>query len=147
MTDSDDFVYFTCVKVKSKLRIRITSQGYKNGANCQFPRAIRKEGGQYRAPTHAVTLAKQHGKYFYRVSRSAVEIIEDTSEVPTLEKVFKEEGDCVVCMDASPEMAVAPCGHFCMCQKCATRMQKDGKSCPMCRGTISAIVPEDQIQL
>jgi len=44
MSNGLDIVYLQCVKVKNKLRVRITTPGYKNDANCQFPRAIRVEG-------------------------------------------------------------------------------------------------------
>ena len=36
---STNYVYLKCVKEGKKLRIRITSPGYNNDANCQFPKA------------------------------------------------------------------------------------------------------------
>jgi len=142
-----EIVCFRCIKVGSRLRIRITSKGYQNEANCQFPRAIRVPGKTYEAPANAVTLAKgPAGKYFYRVKRTSIKVIE-SDETPILEKVYKEEGDCVVCMDLSPEVAIVPCGHFCLCKTCAQSLQNKKMNCPMCRGDISCVVTEDQIQV
>lgn len=142
----EDLVYFVCVKDGSRLRVRITSQGYRRGANCQFPRNIRKEGQQYKAPASAVTLAQGiAGKYFYRVKKSSIEIV-DTKIV--LDKIFKDpSGECVVCMDASTEVVIVPCGHFCLCKECADILvESKFPKCPLCRGDLQRVVPEDQIQ-
>ena len=39
-------------------------------------------------------------------------------------------------------LAIAvPCGHICTCQSCLELIRKRGVGCPICRSTISAIVP------
>jgi len=44
-----DFLYVQCIKVKSKIRLRIAnSTSYNNNFNCQGPRSIRREGVVYR---------------------------------------------------------------------------------------------------
>ena len=40
-------IVFKMFKNFRKLRVRIVTPGYKNEANCQFPRAIRAEGLKY----------------------------------------------------------------------------------------------------
>jgi hypothetical protein len=40
-----------------------------------------------------------------------------------------DESCCVVCMDAEPTHAMIPCGHRCVCGRCARRLD----SCPLCR--------------
>ena len=41
---------------------------------------------------------------------------------------------CCVCLDDEKTMVVVPCGHKCMCEPCATQLQKQGAHCPLCRG-------------
>ena len=140
-------VYFRCVKERSRLRVRIISSGYNQAANCQFPRAIRVCGRKYSAPASDVTLARgPAGKYFYRVKKAGVEIVEEESEVK-VKKVFEEEDpDCVVCMDQDYDVVIVPCGHYCLCKDCASIIQGDTGLCPICRGVINKVVTRDQIQ-
>jgi len=39
---------------------------------------------------------------------------------------------CIICMAASHEVALDPCGHICMCNGCAMKMDQ----CPICRRNI-----------
>lgn len=55
-------VELVCIKVQSKLRVRITSPGYLNDANCQFPRDLRVEGRRFQVPAVYVTLVQSRGK-------------------------------------------------------------------------------------
>ncbi len=144
-------VNFECIKAGSKLRIRITSQGYSNEANCQFPRSIRAEGLLYTAPASAVTMARgPAGKFFYRVKPSAITVLdpEDIVEVagvaPRVEKIYGDDGEsCAVCLDDPCSVVIVPCGHYCLCLDCANRVED---KCPMCRGRIEVVVTRDQIQ-
>lgn len=45
-----------------------------------------------------------------------------------------DESCCVVCMDAEPTHAMVPCGHRCVCGRCARRLD----SCPLCRKRCSS---------
>ena len=143
----DNLVYFQCVKDRSKLRIRIISSGYNKEANCQFPRAIRVCGRKYSAPPSAVKLAKgPAGKFFYRVQKKFIQTLEEEVKV---DKVFgdeEEDHDCVVCLDKDHEVVIVPCGHYCLCGKCAKIIEKTSKKCPMCRGDIQLVVTRDMIQ-
>ena len=139
-------VHFACVKVGGRLRIRITSLTYNQEANCQFPRAIRQEGRQYTAPALDVTMSSgSNGKFFYRVKKANIKIIEVVVKV---EKIFEAGNqECVVCMEADYDVVIAPCGHYCMCSVCALTIQRTTGICPICRGEIKVIVPRDKIQI
>ena len=48
-----------------------------------------------------------------------------------------EETMCVVCFDAPKEYAIVPCGHQCVCARCAEQLTKTRTPmCPVCRGPI-----------
>ena len=47
------------------------------------------------------------------------------------------EDECVVCHDARKEAAFFPCGHRCVCLKCAGMLRHRKESCPICRTRIS----------
>ena len=135
-------VRFTCVKIGSKLRIRIITKGYNNEANCQFPKNIRQEGKYYKAPAYAVTLAKgPAGKFFYRVKSKLVQEIGIK-----VDKIFKDDSDdsCAVCLDQKRELVLVPCGHFNLCKDCVDHLLT--KNCPYCRQHFNLAVPLDQIQ-
>lgn len=43
----------------------------------------------------------------------------------------EDDRTCVVCMDAQMNHLLAPCGHICVCGRCAKKMV--GGLCPICR--------------
>ena len=48
-----------------------------------------------------------------------------------------EQTMCVVCFDAPKDHAIVPCGHICVCARCAEQLTKTRTpTCPVCRGTI-----------
>jgi hypothetical protein len=48
-----------------------------------------------------------------------------------------EETMCVVCFDAPKEYAIVPCGHQCVCARCAEQLTKTRTpTCPVCREPI-----------
>lgn len=141
-------VYLVCLKEGSRLRVRITTPGYLSTANCQFPRALRVEGRMFKVSPSAVHLAAgPRGKYFYRVN-GPVEVLGASSEAEvatpqtvSLEHVYDDGGDCVVCLDAPKTRIMVPCGHFCLCDACNAQLRK--RACPICRSGIAlAITPE-----
>jgi hypothetical protein len=140
-----EIVYLKCVKVGSKLRVRIISDGYNPNANCQFPRAIRRERRKYSVPVSAISFAKgPAGKFFYRVRKGDITVV---GEIESVNKVYGDEkSTCVVCWDEENDVVVVPCGHFCLCQKCAGVLQNSTRKCPLCRGEISMVVDRSQIQ-
>ena len=150
MAEEEMLVYFKCVREQNKLRIKITSPGYNPHANCQFPRAIRREGCCYSAPVKAISFARgPAGKFFYRVRKTSIKVspanIIETKI--TVNKVY-DTGDhnCLVCLDDIREVVIVPCGHYCLCENCANIIAKSTGKCPLCRGHINLIVTRDQIQ-
>jgi hypothetical protein len=55
--------------------------------------------------------------------------------------------ECVVCMDAPVEKILAPCGHMCLCARCATKVKKRRgiNLCPVCRDPIESVLKHNRI--
>lgn len=140
---SEGTVRFRCVKEGSNIRVRVITPGYNSNANCQFPRAIRVDGKEFEAPVSALSFSDARGKFFYRVKPKL--ITEVAGEKMTVDKVY-ESVECVVCLECSPTIIFAPCGHFCACDECARSLFNTTKKCPMCRSIISQLVTKDQLQ-
>lgn len=49
------------------------------------------------------------------------------------------ETDCCVCFEGAKDTLIAPCGHVCCCNRCATRLHMRKDPCPVCRGAIQGI--------
>jgi hypothetical protein len=48
-----------------------------------------------------------------------------------------EETMCVVCFDAPKDHIIVPCGHQCVCARCAEQLTKTRTpTCPVCREPI-----------
>jgi hypothetical protein len=47
---------------------------------------------------------------------------------------------CVVCMERRPTVAIAPCGHRCLCAQDAPRFSAVGAACPICRGAVRSVL-------
>ncbi len=143
-----------CVAEGRRLRVKIASPGYVSEANCQFPRDLRVEGRYYQVDSSCITLASgPAGKYFYRVRRGGIKVLEaqpilDESESGgkvsiSVEHVYDSgEPECVVCLEELKTLVLVPCGHYCLCATCKASIDK----CPLCRKHISIAVTTDQIQ-
>ncbi len=129
-------VYLECVKVGSKLRVRITSAGYYKDANCMFPRDLRVAGRKYKCHRYDVNLVTSRGKYYYTISKSGIKVLEeiDLADLKVFEDTTSDE--CAICMSNPKSVIVNPCGHYYMCSDCG----KAVKACPICRGTIASLV-------
>ena len=131
-----------CVKEGSKLRVKIISPGYNSRANCQFPKNIRSDGAIYEVPAEDVGFSENaQNKFFYRIKKNNIKIITDQ-----IDQIFEDESttECVICMTEEKDVVFAPCGHYCCCNACATKLNS---KCPICRGRISTIVKYDQIAI
>lgn len=47
----------------------------------------------------------------------------------------EEDPECVICIDAPPTYIIAPCGHKCVCEVCARKIEM----CPLCRGEVENV--------
>ena len=132
-------VYLECVKVRSKLRVRITSPGYYRDANCMFPKDLRVEGRKFRTRSWNINLITTRGKYYYTVGKNAIEVLSEATIVDLSKlKVFEDSStdECAICMTEPKCVIINPCGHFYMCATCGTSVH----SCPICRGPITSLV-------
>jgi hypothetical protein len=141
MNSTSDYVYLECVKVRSKLRVRIVSAGYYNDANCMFPRDIRAAGRKYRVHRWNVSLITTRGKYYYSV-KTGIEVLPDILDASQI-KVFEDAStdECAICMTENKSVIVNPCGHYYMCNTCCHSVDK----CPICRGPISGFLKKEDM--
>ena len=47
---------------------------------------------------------------------------------------------CAVCMFSCVDTVLVPCGHACMCHRCAKRVKRMSRKCPICRVPIERIL-------
>ena len=50
------------------------------------------------------------------------------------------ENECVVCWSAVCGMRCLPCGHVCMCAKCAAEVQQTSGCCPVCKSQLQYVL-------
>ena len=154
-----DYVYLQCNQVGRKLRVNIISHGYNSSANCQFPRAIRAPGRKYKVPSKNVTISNTRGRFFYRVSKNDIEIVNNVpddfryirpvsekSQIDyknvSVDKIYKSD-ECLICLEGESCMVFVPCGHMSMDKECSNRY-KD-KRCFMCRTPYTHIIHKDDM--
>lgn len=160
-------VRLKCVKEGNKLRIKIISPGYASMANCQFPRDIRVVDRIYEVSRNDVTMADTKGKFFYRIKKNNIKIIEVINDEVQLSLNNKKLSDkkfnvtvygdddikeCCICFDNIDDhinivfVILVPCGHMLFCDKCAYNCKEQSGNCPVCRTTITEIITKDQLQ-
>ncbi|XP_010440476.1 PREDICTED: putative E3 ubiquitin-protein ligase XBAT34 isoform X2 [Camelina sativa] len=57
---------------------------------------------------------------------------------------IKEDGLCVICVDASSEAACVPCGHVAGCVSCLKEIKNKKMGCPVCRAKIDQFAMESK---
>ncbi len=138
---AEDKIFLQCIKEGSKLRVRVISPGYNNEANCQFPRNIRVEGRTYSTFISNLSFSERSGKFFYRVSSKYINI-----ESKLVDKIYENiDSECIICMDNTYEVILVPCGHYCLCKECATKLKLSHSNCPLCRKKINMFVTRDML--
>jgi hypothetical protein len=140
-----------CVENRGKLRIRVITPGYNQHANCQFPRNLRALDREYTIPITDLTFAEgPRGKFFYRVSKRNITIVDPAADVNFgIMRVFGDddpEPECSVCLVDPRDVVFAPCGHFCCCNICAQETFRKNKKCPLCMQDVTVIVARDMIE-
>jgi hypothetical protein len=58
--------------------------------------------------------------------------------VGAVTRIFSAEY-CAICMDEVPVNTVLPCGHRCLCVKCAWELLNEKRQCPVCQGRLISI--------
>lgn len=139
-------VNLKCVKEGSRLRIKIISPGYIQSANCMFPKNIRVADREYTVPKEDVIMTDTKGKFFYRIKKNNITIIDKKEDFSNLVVYGSDDCiECAICMenDANLEYVIfVPCGHYCCCKLCASQI----KQCCMCREPITQTITKDQLQ-
>jgi hypothetical protein len=141
-----EFVRLKCIKVGSKLRIRIISPGYFNEANCQFPRNLRVENRIYEVPTDSISLISR-SKNYYNIKKDSIKIIENLTTDLIKIKVFEDTSsdDCAICMTNEKCMVIVPCGHYYTCEECISKIKKSSGCCPICRIKFTKTINKSEI--
>lgn len=62
------------------------------------------------------------------------------SENTTAAAQANPTSECLVCFDAPRNVVCVPCGHVCMCMRCADRVERSTHHCIVCRAAIQSIV-------
>ena len=136
-----DIVELICIKVKSKLRVRITSDGYLKHANVQFPRDLRVENRLFKVDKSFVKLVLTRGRWFYSVkNKNNIEIVGDNAEHKKIDltnmKIFEDTdtSECSICLTYDKDTIFNPCGHYYCCTQCSNMLV----NCPICMTKIEA---------
>ncbi len=133
-----ELVTLKCVKEANKLRIKIISPGYSQSANCQFPKNIRQDGQQYTVPKSDIMMADTKGKFFYRIKKNNIKLINNYSNLV----VYGDNNECSICLEELDLIIFVPCGHYCCCKLCSSSL----KTCCLCRSPIQQCITKDQLQ-
>jgi hypothetical protein len=156
-----DTVTLRCVKEANRLRVKIVSPGYAQAANCQFPKDIRVEGREYVVPRRDVAMANTQGKFFYRIKKTNIKILESRAQASQTNsaslqslKVYGDENlsECAICLQGPAEnpgiifVILVPCGHYALCDACAYNCKERAGTCPLCRARIEQVITKAQLQ-
>jgi len=143
-------VRLKCVKIGSKLRVRIVTPGYFTNANCQFPKDLRVEGRLYDVDASAVNLVTRNKNFYSITKKSAIKIVSDIDSLTDLLaetkiniKVYEDNAsdDCAICMTNEKCMIIVPCGHYYTCATCTALIKK----CPICRCGFTKSINKSQM--
>lgn len=148
-----DQVILKCIKLRTKLRVRIVTEGYLNSANVQFPRDLRVDGRKFLVHKNDIKLISTRGKYFYSVkSKYNIKIIDEEEERKILEETKidlsnvviyenEQETECIVCLANIKDTVIIPCGHYYSCAECCNKLSQ----CPICRTKITGRIHKNQM--
>ena len=129
------YICLKCIKVGSRLRVRVISPGYNHDANTQFPKNIRKAGRKYKVPKEYLKFRSgPRGTFFYSIKcKNQIKICDEDIDINLKNiKIYGDKSEpCCICMENEKELVFIPCGHFCCCQKCFNKLKS--RICPMCR--------------
>ena len=84
------------------------------------------------------SFAQQRKQLHDEISSLVAEMISQKQQLKSLAK--KGMKWCVVCFEKEVEYAFDPCGHKCVCLRCAEQTQQRYRKCPCCRRDINKII-------
>lgn len=58
---------------------------------------------------------------------------------PASQRASARVGVCLVCLDASRDWQMVPCGHAAACKTCAEQLQQHRLPCPVCRAAVTSL--------
>lgn len=58
---------------------------------------------------------------------------------PASQRASARVGVCLVCLDASRDWQMVPCGHAAACKTCAEQLQQHRLPCPVCRAAVTGL--------
>jgi len=80
-------------------------------------------------------------------AQSRINLDNETSTTTTSTSSDNSNNTCVICHDGVSTMAVIPCGHVCLCNRCSdvcmSGQNQNGqrqRSCPLCRGNMQSVL-------
>eukprot|EP00985_Skeletonema_marinoi_P020880 scaffold12511_cov128-Skeletonema_marinoi.AAC.2 len=80
-------------------------------------------------------------------AQSRINLDNETSTTTTSTSSDNSNNTCVICHDGVSTMAVIPCGHVCLCNRCSdvcmSGQHQNGqrqRSCPLCRGNMQSVL-------
>lgn len=90
-----DVALVECYGKGTKLKVRITSDGYDSSLNMSFPKSVREEGARYSVPAQAISL-KADGKsyiFFTAFSDRIVRVEEDDEDASPPQQEHEDEDE------------------------------------------------------
>jgi hypothetical protein len=133
-----NYVRLRCVKATNRLRVFIVSHGYLQDCHCQIPKHLLKENAEFLV-SQIRFLSDNRDLFRYRINPADITV----ADALVTDDVF--DSSCVVCKKGTCGQVFAPCGHFCMCTKCAYKALCGGK-CAICSEKIQTSVPSYKLK-
>jgi len=133
------------IKLWRRLASTTQSKTQKRNARKQRSRATRKhekllhvksKEAKTAEKTHTnVTRDKQiaEAEHSRRVAMAKSALEEASSEMQKLTGSGRIVSECVVCLEHDADYILIPCGHQCVCKKCAELISVNQQGCPVCR--------------
>lgn len=90
-----DVALVECYGKGTKLKVRITSDGYDSSLNMSFPKSVREEGARYSVPAQAISLKADGKSYIFSTAFSdrIVRIEEDDEDASPPQQEHEDEDE------------------------------------------------------
>jgi hypothetical protein len=90
-----DVALVECYGKGTKLKVRITSDGYDSSLNMSFPKSVREDGARYSVPAQAISLKADGKSYIFSTafSHRIVRIEEDDEDASPAQQEHEDEDE------------------------------------------------------